>query len=164
MAPPVSVAAVHDRLICVLEAAVAARLVGAVGVLTVKGTPLLARPPTVTTTPPVVAPLGTDALMLVAVQPEGIAATPLNVTVLVPCVAPKLAPVIVTDAPTGAAVGLRPAILGATVNVSELLNCPFTTIWMGPLVAPTGMGTTIDDALQLVGAAKTPLKETVLEP
>lgn len=164
MVPPVSVAAVHDKLICVLEAAVAARLVGAVGMVTVKAALLLAIPPTVTTTLPVVAPLGTDVLTLLAAQLEGMAATPLNVTVLVPCVAPKLTPVMVTDAPIGAAVGLTPVIFGATLNVSELLNCPFTTTWMGPLVAPTGTATTIDDALQLVGTAKTPLKDTVLEP
>jgi len=37
--------------------------------------------------------------MLVALQLVGVATVPLNVTVLVPCVAPKFAPVTVTDAP-----------------------------------------------------------------
>ena len=54
-------------------------------VATVKGTPLLARFATVTTTLPVVAPLGTVAVMPVALQfiavPAGV---PLNVTVLAP--------------------------------------------------------------------------------
>ena len=45
---------------------------------TVKLTPLLATPPTVTTTFPVVAPAGTGATMLVALQLVGVAAVPLN--------------------------------------------------------------------------------------
>jgi hypothetical protein len=80
-------------------------------VVTVKLTPLLATPPTVTTTFPVVAPAGTGATMLVALQLVGVAATPLNFTVLVPCVAPKFAPLIVIDAPTNPDVGLRLAML-----------------------------------------------------
>ena len=49
-----------------------------------KVTPLLAVPPTVTTTFPVVAPVGTGTAMLVALQLVGVAEVPLNVTVLVP--------------------------------------------------------------------------------
>ena len=51
---------------------------------TVNSTALLATPATVATTFPVIAPLGTKATMLVAFQLVGVAATPLNVTVLVP--------------------------------------------------------------------------------
>jgi hypothetical protein len=80
---------------------------------TVKFTPLLGTPPTVTTTLPVVAPAGTGATMFVALQLAGVAAVPLNVTVLVPCVAPKFAPVIVTDLPTPPDVGFKLAMLGA---------------------------------------------------
>jgi hypothetical protein len=69
--------------------------------VTVKLTPLLATPPTVTTTFPVVAPLGTDTVMFVALQIVDVPAVPLNVTVLVPCVAPKFVPVIITEVPTG---------------------------------------------------------------
>jgi len=54
------------------------------GMITVNSAPLLGRPATVTTTFPVVAPLGTGTTMLVAFQLVGVAATPLNVTVLVP--------------------------------------------------------------------------------
>ena len=54
------------------------------GMVTVKVTPLLATPPTVTTTLPVVAPLGTGAAMLEALQLVGAVAMPLNVTVLEP--------------------------------------------------------------------------------
>ena len=78
---------------------------------------MLARPPTVTTTLPVVAPAGTGTTMLVADQLVGVAAVPLNLTVLVPCVAPKLVPVIVTAVPTGPLVGDRLVSVGATVTV-----------------------------------------------
>src|SRR5207248_9119971 len=72
---------------------------------TVNATPLLATPPTVTVTFPVVAPLGTGTTMLVADQELGVAAVPLNFTVLAPCVAPKFVPVIVTAAVTAPLVG-----------------------------------------------------------
>src|SRR5580765_8437181 len=65
--------------------------------VTVKLTPLLARLPTVTTTLPVVAAAGTAATMLVFDQLEVVAVVPLNFTVLLPFVAPKFVPVIVTD-------------------------------------------------------------------
>src|SRR5215475_1033148 len=94
------------------------RPVGCVGGrLTVKLRPLLASPPTVTTTAPVVAPVGTFTTMLVADQLVGVAVVPLNLTVLVPCVAPKFVPVIVTDVATGPLVGDRLVMLGATVTV-----------------------------------------------
>ena len=80
---------------------------------TVKPTPLLGTPPTVTTTYPGVAPAGTVTTMLVALQLVGVAAVPLNFTVLVPCVAPKFVPVIVTDVPANPDVGLSVAMLGA---------------------------------------------------
>jgi len=47
-------------------------------------------PPTVTTRLPDVAPVGTFTVMLVALQFVAVPAlVPLNVTVLLPCVAPK---------------------------------------------------------------------------
>ena len=67
------------------------------GTVTVKLTPLLAVPPTVTTTLPVVAPLGTGTAMLDALQLVGFAITPLKLTVLAPIDVPKLVPAIVTD-------------------------------------------------------------------
>jgi len=70
--------------------------------VTVKADPLLAVPNTVTTTLPVVAPAGTDTVMLVALQALAAAAVvPLNLTVLGPWVAPKLVPVMVIDVPAG---------------------------------------------------------------
>jgi hypothetical protein len=52
--------------------------------VTVKATPLLATPPTVTTALPVVAPVGTGATMLVSLQLVGVAVVPLKVRLLVP--------------------------------------------------------------------------------
>jgi len=54
------------------------------GGVTVKVTLLLATPPAVTTTFPVVAPAGTVTLKLDAAQVVAVAATPLKVTVLFP--------------------------------------------------------------------------------
>src|SRR5204863_2002132 len=136
------------------------------GTVTVKGTPLLARPPTVTTTFPGVAPLGTGTVRLVALQLVGVVTVPLNATVLVPCVAPKFAPVIVTDVPTGPDVGLSVAIEGGTVTVkgTPLLAMSPTVTTTLPVVAPVGTGTVKLVALQLVGVATVPLKATVLVP
>jgi hypothetical protein len=135
---------------------------------TVKLTPLLATPPTVTTTFPVVAPAGTGTAMLVPLQLVGDPTVPLNVTVLVPCVPPKFVPVIVTDVPTGPDVGLTLEIAGGggvTVKLTPLLallgDPPMLTTTF-PVVAPLGTGTTMLVALQLVGVAATPLKVTVL--
>jgi len=50
--------------------------------------------------------------MLVALQFVGVAAVPLNLTVLLPCVAPKFAPVIVNDVPTTPDVGLKLVMAG----------------------------------------------------
>ena len=87
-------------------------MLGEVAVATVNATPLLALPPTVTTTFPVMAPAGTGATILVALQLVGVAATPLNLTVLDPWLAPKFVPVIVTGVPTCPAVGFRFVMLG----------------------------------------------------
>ena len=130
-----------------------------------KFTPLLASPPTVTTTFPVVAPLGTGTTMLVALQLVGVPAVPLNVTVLVLCVAPKFVPVIVTDVPTVPDVALRFVMLGAdvvTVKFTPLLATPPTVTTTFPVVAPLGTGTTMLVALQLVGVPAVPLNFTVL--
>ena len=55
--------------------------------------------------------------MLLADQVVGVAAVPLNVTVLVPLVAPKLLPLIVTAVATAPLDGDRLVSVGATVTV-----------------------------------------------
>src|SRR5215831_2111190 len=141
-------------------------IVGAEAV-TVKLTPLLARPPTVTTTLPVVAPAGTVTAMLVLPQVVAVAAVPLKVTVLLPCVAPKFVPVIVTGVPTVPEVGLRVLIVGAeavTVKLTPLLARPPTVTTTLPVVAPAGTVTAMLVLLQVVAVAAVPLKVTVLLP
>jgi hypothetical protein len=76
------------------------------GIARVNATGLLATPDTVTTTLPVVAPLGTGTLMLLFVQELATPGTPLKVTVLEGCGEPKAEPIMVTKAPIGAADGL----------------------------------------------------------
>ena len=80
---------------------------------TVNATPLLACVPTVTVTGPGDAVQGTIAVMLVWLhEVTVVAVVPLNLTTLVPFVAPKFAPVIVTLVPTGPEVGLSDEIAG----------------------------------------------------
>lgn len=133
---------------------------------TVKFTPALAAPPTVTTTFPVVAPDGTGAAMLVSLHVVGVAVVPLNLTVLVPCVAPKAEPLIVTEVPTAPALGERPVMLGvgSTVKLLPLLSTPLACTTTFPVVAPDGTGALMLVALQLVGVAVVPLNLTVLLP
>src|SRR5437899_5576801 len=115
-----------------------------VPVVTVKLTPLLATPPTVTTTLPVAAPVGTGAVMLDAVQLVGVAAVPLNLTVLVPWVEPKFVPVIVTEVPTEPEAGFKLVMLGGTntrfaVKLTRVTLPTFTDVfWLLALnVSPT---------------------------
>jgi len=131
---------------------------------TVKLTPLLLTPPTVTTTLPVVAPLGTGATIDVTLQLVGVAVVPLNLTVLVPCVAPKPLPLIVIVAPTAPDDGAKLLTLGVTVNFTPLLEAPPTVTTTLPVVAALGTGATIDAEFHFVGLAATPLKVTVLVP
>ena len=96
--------------------------------ITVKLSPLLGTPETVTTMLPVVAPLGTGTTMLVALQLVGVAAVPLKVTALLPCVESKFVPVMVMEVPTGPEVGEREEMLGGVVTVKKglLLTSPLT--------------------------------------
>jgi len=98
--------------------------------VTLNATLLLANPPTVTTTLPVVAPVGTAAPMLVALQLVGVAAIPLNVTVLAPCVAPKLVPTMVTEVPTCPEPGFTNEMFGSVwtrliVAVADFVGSAF---------------------------------------
>ena len=135
--------------------------------VTVKVEPLLATPPTVTTTLPVVAPVGTDVAMLVELQVVTVAVVPLKVTELVPCVDPKFVPVTVTAVPTTPEVGFRFVIVGAgnvTVNVEPLLDTPPTFTTTFPVVAPVGTEVAMLVPLQVVTEAVVPLNVTELVP
>jgi hypothetical protein len=133
----------------------------------VKFTPLLAVPPTVTTTLPVVAPAGTGATILVVLQLVGVAVVPLKVTVLVPCVVPKFVPAIVIDVPTCPDVEFKLVMLGAgivTAKLTLLLTTPPTVTTTLPVVAPLGTAAVMLVALQPVAVAAVPLKVTALVP
>jgi hypothetical protein len=67
--------------------------------------------------------------MLVPLQLVAVAFVPLKLTVLVPCVPPKLLPAIVTEVPTAPEVGFRLVIFG-----TELLAL-FTVI-ITPVLVP----------------------------
>jgi len=131
---------------------------------TVKLAPLLATPPTVTTTLPVVAPVGTLVTMLVSLQLAGVAAIPLKVIELSPFVTPKLTPLIVTEVPTVPDVGFKLTMKGTTVNGIGLLATPPTVTTRLPETLPAGTGTTMLVALQFVGVPDVPLKLTLLVP
>src|SRR4029077_2033893 len=140
--------------------------VGGGGAARVKVRPLLGCPPTVTTTFPVVAPLGTGTPMLVALQLVGVAGVPLNVTALLPRVAPKFVPVMVNEVPTGPLAGLKLLTTGlkVTVKVTRLLPTVPTTTYTrsSPIGVPVGTGTVMLVALQLVGAVGGPLMNMTL--
>jgi hypothetical protein len=136
---------------------------------TTKLTPLLATPFTVTTTFPVVAPDGTVTTICVSFHVVTGTLALLSVTVLVPCVAPKLVPIIVTDVPTAPEVGERLMMVGAatsesTLKLTLLLATPDTVTTTGPVVAPFGTVTVMLVVLQLVTEAIVPLNVIVLEP
>jgi hypothetical protein len=96
---------------------------GETTVKTVLAPVLLETPDTVTTTFPVVVALGTVVVMLVAVQfpAATVAVLPLNLTVLVPCVEPKLVPVITTVAPIAPVAGDKLVIVGVATTVNTVL-------------------------------------------
>lgn len=139
------------------------------GAITVKVTLLLTRLLAVTTKLPVVAPVGTGAMMLVALQLVGTAAVPLKATVLVPCVAPKFVPVMVTEVPTAPDAGLKLLMNGlgeGTVKITWLLPTPCTVTHKRsfPIAAPAGTGTVMLVSLQVLAAPFIPAKETMLVP
>jgi hypothetical protein len=129
-----------------------------------KFTLLLATPPTVTTTSPVVAPAGTGTVIELAPQLVGVAVVPLKLTMLEPWLDPKEVPVMVTVAPMAPLVGDRVVMLGATLKLDPLLALPLTVTTTLPLVAPEGTVATIDVGLQPVAVAAVPSNVTVLVP
>lgn len=76
--------------------------------------PVVDSPFTTTATLPVVAPLGTVTPMLVLLQLDRVAGTPLKVTL--PCVDPKFVPLMVTGVPTLPCAGAMPVMPALTVK------------------------------------------------
>jgi len=104
--------------------------------------------------------------MLVALQLVTVAVVPLNLTVLLPWLLPKFAPVIVTAALTAPVVIERLVMLGAatTVKLTPLLALFETVTTTFPVVAPLGTVAPMLVLLQLVTVAAVPLNLTVLLP
>jgi hypothetical protein len=91
-----------------------------------------------TTTFPLFTRAGTVAVMLVSLQVETVAAEPLNVTLPVPRVAPKLVPLMVTAVPAVAVEGVITLTdatgIGVEVTASvDVLNLK-VTVWRLPAV------------------------------
>jgi hypothetical protein len=133
---------------------------------TVKLTPLLATPLALTTTFPVVAPLGTVTPMLDAPHDVTLAVVPLNVTMPLPCELPKFDPVTVTAAPTAPVVKDKLVMLGAgtTVKLIPLVLTPLALTTRFPVVAPLGTVTVILVAVHGFAVAVVPLNLTVPVP
>src|SRR5207249_10496814 len=116
--------------------------------VTVNVTPALATPPAaVTTTFPLVAPLGTVAVMLLAPQLVIVVAlVPLNFTLPFPTLGPKLDPAITIDDPTAPVFGVNDVMLGAPVpvNVTPALATPTAAVTTTiPVLPPLGTLTPI---------------------
>ena len=129
---------------------------------TVKFTPLLATPLTVTTTLPFVAPTGTVVRMVGGFQELMTAGVPLKVTVS--GVGPNPDPLIVTEVPTEFAFGDKLLMKGMTVKTTPLLARPPTLTNTFPVVAVLGTENVIVLLFQVVGVIERPLRRTVLEP
>jgi hypothetical protein len=134
--------------------------------LTVKSVGLVAVPPgVVTVILPVVAPVGTVAVICVAEFTVNVVAlVVLNFTELVVKLAPptvplKFVPVILTDVPIGPKAGVNEVIVGAgavaTVKLVALVFCPAAVYtWIGPVVAPAGTTAVTEVALVVVGVTR----------
>src|SRR5438552_9855633 len=107
-------------------------IVGAEGAtVTVKLVALVAVPPgVVTLIAPVVAPLGTVAVICVSEFTAKEAAAPLNATAVAPV---KCEPLIVTPAPTGPLAGLNELIVGAS---AQTLNVFQASLNEAPVMSP----------------------------
>src|SRR5258706_390194 len=97
-------------------------------------------PATVTTTGPVVAAVGTTAVICVSPHAVTEAGSPLKVMVLLLCTDPKPVPLTTTVEFTGPEDGDNPVIVGApsTVRLTALLVTPKRVTVSGPLTAPFG--------------------------
>lgn len=133
---------------------------------TVKSVALVALPAEfVTVILPVVAPVGTVAVMRVAeLTVKVAAATPLKRTEVVPA---KFAPVMVTVEPTGPVSGLNEVIVGVCVTTKSFALVPVPTplvIVIFPVVAPAGTTAVIWVSELSVKVAFVPLNFTVTVP
>ena len=134
------------------------------GMVTVKGNPLLTPAGVVTTTLPVVAPVGTVAVICVAEFTVNVAVVPLNVTLVAPV---RLVPVIATVVMAVPLVGLRVLSAGSgavTMKGKPLLGPLSVVTTTLPVVAPAGTLVVICVAEFTVNVAVVPLSVTPVAP
>jgi hypothetical protein len=113
---------------------------------------------------PVIAPVGTVAVIFVGESTVKFAETPWNVTLVAPV---KFVPVIVTDVPTGALVGEKEVTVGlaeaVTVKCWELVAVPSGVVTLiGPVVASEGTVALILVFEVALKVADTPLNVTLV--
>jgi hypothetical protein len=125
-------------------------------------------PGVVTVMRPVVAPVGTRALIRVLDGTLNDALTPLNLTDVAPV---KFAPAIATDEPTRPETGVNDEMIGAfavlavTVKLDELVAVPPAVVTLiGPVDAPAATAAVIDVADLTVKLAAVPLNLTDVAP
>lgn len=114
---------------------------------------------------PDVAPAGTVAVIVVAVEAVTVAEIPLKETVLLAGVVLKLVPVITMDAPTAPVPGLNPVNVGVAATLKLLLLntvIPFSASDIFPEVAPTGTVVVMLVEVEAVTMALTPLNVKIL--
>ena len=144
---------------------VGVKLVMVGGRVTVKFVALLAVPSVVVTDiNPVVAPVGTGAVICVAETIVKLVAVLLNFT---PVVGEKFVPLIVTTVPTAPLVGVKDVIVGgkSTVKFVQLVPVPTALVAdIGPLVAPAGTVEVICVDEFTAKLALTPLNFTAVVP
>ncbi len=147
------------------EPLVGVKLVTVGGLMSVKLPVLLAVPAEVVTLiGPLVAPVGTVAVIVVAEPTVKLALAPLNSTALAPV---KFVPLIETLVPAGPLVGVKLEMVGGlmTVKLSVLLAVPAEVVTLiGPLVTPDGTVAVIALAEFTVKLALVPLNCTALAP
>ena len=135
------------------------------GLINVKIPALTAVPPGVVTLILLVilAVAGTTAVICVSESTLKLAAAMvLNLTAVAPV---KLAPVIMTDVPTGPEVGEKLSILGITLKMAVLVAVPPAVVTLiVPVVAPLGTVVLIEVAERTVKIAAVPLKLTAVAP
>ena len=118
----------------------------------------------VTATGPVVAPVGTVAVIWVPEVTVNVAAVPLKVTAVAPV---KPLPVMLTDVPGAPEVGVNEETAGAAVTVNDAVLVPVpagVVTATGPVVAPVGTVAVIWVPEVTVNVAAVPLKVTAVAP
>ena len=134
------------------------------GMVTVKVTPALGSPSTVTTTSPWWLPPARASESRRCAQPVVEAVVPLKVTVPeVPKLEPSILTLVSTSPESGSSLEMiGPDGGGVTVKVTPALDCPPAVLTTtGPVVAPSGTRSRMAWSFHWIGEAVRPLKVTV---